>query len=183
MTNRTSPRSLRLPRPLAGAALALLVAAAGPAHAERHWTWSYSGGGVSAAGTMTTADLADTDGWYEITSIAGQRNGEAITGLQPTGTAIPLNEPFKVDNLVKSDGTLSSHGLGFATDGGHYANLFVAGWSNPPGPYEFWTAPATGVTGEGPIAWRFASQVPEPASALLLLAGGAALAWRRRAAR
>lgn len=160
-------------------ALATLLAAATPARAALHWTWSYTGTGVSAAGTLTTGDAADAEGWYTITGIAGLRNAEAITGLQPTGTAIPMNEPFAVDNLVKADGTLSVHGLGFATAGGHYANLFNADWSSPPGPYEFWSAPADAVTGEGAIAWRFASQVPEPATALMALAGGAVLLRRR----
>ena len=60
--------------------------AATPAEATIIWDWSYTGVGISAAGTFTTADTPDGSGDYLITAITGQRNGVAITGLTPTGT-------------------------------------------------------------------------------------------------
>ncbi|OUL28947.1 hypothetical protein BV378_07040 [Nostoc sp. RF31YmG] len=66
------------------------------------WNWNYydSGAGIDACGTFTTSDTPNSLGFYQITGITGIRNGETITGLQPTGTAIPGNEPYIVDNLI-----------------------------------------------------------------------------------
>src|SRR3569833_32352 len=64
------------------------------------WDWTYMGAGISAHGTFTTADTPDANGAFLIASISGERNGVAISGLQPAGTAIPGNEPFAVDDLV-----------------------------------------------------------------------------------
>src|SRR3982751_5457550 len=86
------------------------------ASASSLWNWSYSGAGITAGGTFTTADTPDANGGYLITAITGTRNGETITALQPTGTAIPGNEPYTVDNLIfkNSAAQLTSHGFGFA---------------------------------------------------------------------
>ena len=101
---------LRLVLLLIGAALV-----AGRAEALE-WRWSYEGAGVSAAGSFTTKDTPDADGFYEITALAGQANGVAIAGLQPPGTAIPGNEGYPVDNLVRTASPqLSKHGFGYAT--------------------------------------------------------------------
>jgi hypothetical protein len=44
------------------------------------------------------------------------RNGEAIIGLQAVGTAIPGNEPYNVDNLVRLSGSqLTGDGFGYQT--------------------------------------------------------------------
>jgi hypothetical protein len=91
------------------------------------WTWSYRGEGISARGTLKTTDTADADGFYLITAIAGERNGETITGLQPTGTPIPGNEPFAVDNLIRAEGPeLTGNGFGYALEDGTYASPFFA---------------------------------------------------------
>src|SRR6516164_1165856 len=66
------------------------------------WNWSYSGAGISASGTFTTNDAPDAAGFYQIVEITGSDNGATITGLQPTGTPIPGNEPYAVDNLVSA---------------------------------------------------------------------------------
>src|SRR5262249_3383901 len=85
-----------------------------------------SGAGISAAGSFTTVDTPDPSGFYLITAIAGERNGAAIVALQPTGTPIPGNEPFAVDNLVKVDSPqLTTLGFGFAIAGGTFANPFL----------------------------------------------------------
>ena len=75
-----------------------------PAHASRIWDWSYSGAGIAAGGTFMTTDTANGSGYYQIVGITGSRNGDAITGLQPTGTPIPGNEPYAVDNLISLSG-------------------------------------------------------------------------------
>src|SRR5437870_5382925 len=85
--------------------LTLMSVAAGSVTVEQAsasliWDWNYSRAGVVAGGTFTTNDTPDGGGFYLITDITGTRNGETITGLQPTGTPIPGNEPFAVDNLV-----------------------------------------------------------------------------------
>ncbi|MEO5686845.1 MAG: hypothetical protein ABIR54_05735 [Burkholderiaceae bacterium] len=41
------------------------------------WAWNHDASGIAAAGTFTTADTADADGFYAITSISGSRNGVA----------------------------------------------------------------------------------------------------------
>jgi hypothetical protein len=117
--------------------------AAGPVAASLLWTWSYSEAGISASGTLTTDDAA-------IIGISGSRNGIAITALQPAGTAIPGNEPFLVDNLIRA-GTqqLTGSGFGFALADGSFANLFFADFQTPPAYLEFFSAPpsASGVVG------------------------------------
>src|SRR5215470_7948409 len=121
--------------------VAALTATAGPA-AALTWTWNYSGAGITAAGTFTTVDTPDPSGFYLITAIAGERNGAAIVALQPTGTPIPGNEPFAVDNLVKVDSPqLTTHGFGFAIAGGTFSNPFFASFLQPPIYLEFFSAP------------------------------------------
>jgi len=73
---------------------AILLIHGQPAEALLLWNWSYSGNEVSASGTFTTNDAPDGAGFYQIVGITGIDNGVTITGLQPTGTAIPGNEPF-----------------------------------------------------------------------------------------
>ncbi len=63
-----------------------------------------------------------------ITGITGSRNDQVITGLQATGTPIPGNAPYAVDNLVSSGGPqLTEHGFGFSLANGDYANPFGKG--------------------------------------------------------
>lgn len=108
------------------------------------WDWNYydSGAGIDACGTFTTGDTPNSSGFYQITGITGIRNDEIITGLQPTGTAIPGNEPFTVDNLISSSivkgvpqPQLTENGFGYSTSGGHYYNPFFT-LSSPAGYYE-----------------------------------------------
>lgn len=105
------------------------------ARAEKIWNWSYMGSNISASGTFTTSEAMDAQGFYQIFSISGHRNGELITGLHPTGSAIPGNEPYVLDNLIRIDrqGQLTTHGFGFSTVSGNYANLFFADSLASPG--------------------------------------------------
>jgi hypothetical protein len=108
--------------------LAVLIVCGSPALAEQLWCWRFAGPGVSAAGTFLTAEVADADGYYRITAITGRANAAAITALQPTGTSIPGNSGFPVDNLIRAIAPhLTKHGFGFMAAGGDYHNPFYAG--------------------------------------------------------
>jgi hypothetical protein len=132
----------------------LSLAATLPAQAATLWDWSYSAAGVAASGTFTTTDTADGEGFYLITAINGTRNGETITGLQLTGTAIPGNEGYPVDNLIRAAGPqMTSHGFGFSTSGGNHANPFYADFLNPPGSTEFFSIPSKQAHTELPIVF------------------------------
>jgi len=140
------------------------------------WDWAYTGLGISAHGTFTTADTPDANGAFLITSISGERNGVAISGLQPPGTAIPGNEPFAVDDLVLPGAgpQLTVDGFGFSTADGDFANPFFADFMSPPGYLEFFsTAPFTdagqGATDSEVVVQFTATPVPEPASSLLIV--------------
>jgi hypothetical protein len=147
--------------------LVSLVATAAPASTS--WNWTYTEAEITASGTFTTADLPDPTGGYLITGITGTRNGRAIVGLQPTGTAIPGNEPFDVDNLVflQQGQQLTKAGFGFATADGNFANPFFADFLPTPSYLEFFSTPPFNDGGQGtgdselPIQFS-ASPVPEP---------------------
>jgi hypothetical protein len=111
------------------------------------WQWNYSGTGITANGTFTTNDTPDSSGFYQITGITGQRNGDTINGLQTAGTAIPGNEPYAVDNLISlGSQQLTGNGFGYSTSGGNYSNLFFADFLTTPGYLDFNSVPPfTGV--------------------------------------
>ena len=125
-----------------------------PAQATTLWVWSYGAPGIAASGTLATSDMADGEGFYLITGITGTRNGETITGLQRTGTAIPGNEGYPVDNLIRATSPqMTSHGFGFAISDGNYANPFHASFLNPPGSTEFFSIPNKPAHTELPITF------------------------------
>jgi PEP-CTERM motif len=143
------------------------------------WHWQYDADGIAASGRFTTADTPDTDGFYAITGISGTRNGVAITGLQPAGTAVPGNDPYAVDDLVAIAGPqLTWNGFGYALADGSFANPFSDGEKA----WEYLSV-APYPEGDGQeVAVRFqAAPVPEPATAWLALAGLAGIATLRRA--
>jgi hypothetical protein len=105
------------------------------------WNWDYSGLGINASGTFTTNDTPDNLGFYLISGITGTRNGETILGLQPTGTSIPGNEPFHVDNLISlNPQQLTGEGFGYYTSGGNYSSPFFASFLPTPGYLEVFSA-------------------------------------------
>ena len=71
------------------------------AFAQTIWNWSYAGNNINASGTFTTSDATDPSGFYQITAITGSRNVDVITGLYPAGSAVPGNEPYALDNLIR----------------------------------------------------------------------------------
>jgi hypothetical protein len=179
-----SGRILR--RATASAAAILLAAGAPAAHAARLWHWQFGDAdGLQAAGTFTTVDAPDAAGFYLITAITGERDGVAITGLQPTGTAIPGNEPYAVDDLVAATGPqLTGNGFGFTTADGNASNPFWADFDSPPDYLEFRSFGPDGATfTERPVSFSATLEpVPEPAPLALLAAGAGLLALRRRRA-
>jgi hypothetical protein len=139
---------------------ALVLAFVCPAEAARLWQWHYRGDGFTASGTFTTDDIADSAGFYRITGITGSRNGLAITGLQRAGTAIPGNEPYAVDNLIRAGKPqLTGDGFGFALADGTFTNVFFGGSQGRKAYMEFLAIP-DGMSGaddarhsESPVAF------------------------------
>lgn len=150
-----------------------------------NWNWNYSGTGIAANGTFTTNDTPNDLGFYQILGITGTRNGETITGLQPTGTPIPGNEPFNVDNLISlNTQQLTNGGFGYSTSEGNYSSPFFASFLPTPGYLEVFSAPPI-IPGfenfgleDSELPIRFSATiitVPEPTSipSLLVLGIGA----------
>jgi len=111
------------------------------ASAEKIWNWSYTGSNVVASGTFITSETIDSLGFYQISGIAGHRNGDLITGLHPAGNAIPGNELYALDNLIRigTQGQITAYGFGFFTASGNYANAFFADSLAVPGYMEVFT--------------------------------------------
>ena len=150
-------------------AAAILLMHGQSAKALLLWNWSYSGAGVSASGAFTTNDAPDAAGFYRIVGITGTDNGATITRIQPTGTPIPGNEPYSVDNLVRAaEPRLTEHGFGFSLANGDYGNPLYKGSRY----YEYLSAPpcVSGAGPERPVSFS-AAIVPEPSAASLMLAG------------
>ena len=102
------------------------LTAAGAASLTWDWSISLIGSnrpGSVSGGTFTTGDAPDSDGFYTITALTGERQGVAILRLQSTGTAIPDNAPYAVDNRVRPahpDGQLTKAGFGFELANGWF---------------------------------------------------------------
>lgn len=107
------------------------------------WQWSYIGEDILATGTFTTSDAIDSYGFYQILSITGYRNGELISGLYPNSKAIPGNEPYTLDNLIRvnKQGQITLHGFGFATISRNYVNVFFTNTFSKPSYMEVFTTP------------------------------------------
>ena len=141
------------------------------------WDWGYAGSGITASGTFITDDTPNSSGFYLITQITGTRNGDTITGLQTTGTAIPGNEPYAVDNLISlGSQQLTVNGFGFSTATGDYANPFLADFLSPQSYREFFSTPPfiseslEPQDSELPISFSATLQpVPEPSTLAGLL--------------
>jgi hypothetical protein len=157
--------------------IALIIFLTLPIHASILWDWSYSTSGIVAGGTFTSIDTPDANGGYLITAITGIRNAATIVGLQPTGTPIPGNEPFDVDNLIfASPGPqLTKNGFGFALSDGSFSNPFYADFLPTPAYLEFFSDPPSSTELEVQFS-AVPVSVPEPASFALAFAGLAVVA-------
>ncbi len=156
---------------LAAGLLIWIAAFAVPVHASTVWSWNYSGAGITASGTFSTLDSRDAQGGYLITAITGARNGQTITALQPTGTWIPGNEPYAVDNLVFAvpGPQLTKAGFGFALADGTYSNPFYADFLPTPEYLEFYSMPDSDSSTELAVAFSATLvSTPEPATFALL---------------
>jgi hypothetical protein len=162
-----------------------IAAGSFPAHASRLWSWKYAGGSIAASGTFLTEDSPDAQGGYLITAIAGTRSGETITGLQPTGTPIPGNEPYAVDNLLFAGPgpQLTKNGFGFSIADGTYSNPFYADFLPTPAYLEFYSMPNSNSSTELPVIFSATLvSTPEPDTFVLLLVLFGFACLRRRAA-
>lgn len=130
-------------RTLLSAAL-LLASFAIPtaARADNAYTYSYSGADITGSGTFTIAGTS-TDGVFQVTSITGDVNGQAITGLLDPG-AFHGN-----DNLFyATDSYLDGNGVAFTLDNGANVDIY---YSN-----EDWF-----LVGDGNFVLEEGSQQPE----------------------
>jgi hypothetical protein len=144
------------------------------------WDWSYSlvanPSERVANGTFTTDDTPDVNGFYSISALTGNRQGVAIVSFQATGTAIPQNDAYPVDNKIRvahPGGQLTKAGFGYGLANGWYENPFLATWELPSLVYyAFLTKPGTGnPSEEPPVNFEASIRVPEPFSAGLVLSG------------
>lgn len=162
---------MNLLRVVSTGALSVAALAWGTTAQAVTWAFNYSGPGVTASGTFTTAGAALAP--ENILSITGQRNGFAITGLVPLGT----DPDFSYDNqFTIAAPNFTDGGMVFSVAGGRpnvnvyffegsYVDLFID----------------DSIPIETPINWRVAV-VPEPATVLSMLAGlGLLGAYTRKA--
>lgn len=161
------------------AALVLIGALSAQQARAMVWNWSYSGSAITADGSFLTSDVPDAGGYYEILSIMGNRNGDAIVGLYPTGSAIPGNEPYAIDNLIRISGLgqITLEGFGYSLASGAHANPYFADFLSPPAYSEVFTQGST--FSEQPISFN-ATPVPEPSAIALIVSGLIAVAFCRR---
>ena len=132
----------------------LALASCGSTQETLIWDWSYtlenqSVRQVVASGTFVTENTPDAEGFYTIIGITGNRLGVAITRLQPIGTAIPDNEPYKVDNRIRpanAKGQLTKAGFGYGLANGAYDNPYYATFMNPPVYMAFLSKPPFAMT-------------------------------------
>lgn len=144
------------------AILAFGILSVHTACADMTWKWHYEGKGIDASGSFTTSDTPDPSGFYRIIGITGKRNGEAIASLHQADKAIPGNEPYALDNLVRigEHAQITIHGFGFSTTSGRYANPFFDETRPTPGYMEVLTNPPPSFS-EAPITFS-ATPMPKP---------------------
>jgi len=183
---------------LAGSALAagLATMAAAPAGASVY-IFSYAGDGINASGLITLSDTPEsasypgcpscnTSDGYQVLSIVGERNGQAITGL--------TSYSGDTQEVYLSNPNLDWGGLAYVAGGVQYNVYYAAfgiGSYSPPVAhlgYGECTGPAGCNTSNDAMLSRFTLQpaLPEPATWALMLigfggVGGAVRSARRKA--
>jgi hypothetical protein len=108
---------------------------------------------------LESSDTADSNGFYKILAISGQRNGVAIVGLMSMGTSPPpydQNNKFPTDNLlrppVSGESQLARFGFGYRLQTGEFVTVFFAPWWRPPNVLEFYSKLPT--INEGPVEFK-----------------------------
>jgi hypothetical protein len=162
------------------AALAASVAFAGTAQAAVY-NLSYTSGGTSFIGTVTTTNTADANGFYTVTGLSGTRGGVAVTLLAPG--AFPTNG-FPNDNLFKPTGAFfSDNGISYSA-GSTYYNIYAGALECRSAALTSCTAGANNAV-TGLTVSLASAAVPEPATWAMMMLGfgamGAALRSRRQA--
>lgn len=124
------------------------------AYGDTTWSWSYAGNNIHASGTFIVDDATNSLGFHEIKAISGSRNNAQIVKLYDSGKAIPGNEPYLVDNLIRlsGNGQLNIHGVGFLMSSGEYINIFFDEYTPSSSYKEVLTTPATFI--EMPISFH-----------------------------
>ena len=185
------------------------AAAFGAGHAQAAtWLLDYTAtnGGAPSEATLTlkTSDILNAVGGYDITSVAGDVDGDVVTGLvdnpsQPFAS-YSADGMFIFDNVFFANQTprLSHPGLFFKGASGHEYNLF----SDNATTYELYQAVPAGWDSENSVGTLSATKLnlnplgghldgglsaaPEPAAWALMIVGFGgigALVRRKRAAR
>jgi hypothetical protein len=148
------------------ACTAALVAAgvlsATSASAVTTWNFSYSGAGVTASGSFTTAGNALVA--EDILSISGVRNGVAITGLVP----LDSDPDFLYDNqFTIASPNFTDGGMVYSLANGLHINVYFFA-----GTYTDLYVINNLTPVETDITWNVAAApIPEPATVLSMLAG------------
>lgn len=160
---------------------AACLALGSPAHAATFILGFTGTGGAatnSATLTVTTEDVANAFGSFNVLGITGLVGSDVITGIinvvgQPTPTITP-DGLFIVDNvLTPTSPFVTNPGLYFGSASAQY-NLFSS--SNG---YELYKA-VTGSYVSSSVGTLTATAVPEPATWLTLLLGFSLVGWTLR---
>lgn len=138
------------------------LSATSMAQAVTVWNFSYSGTAVTASGTFTTAGNAAVA--EDVLSITGTRNGVAITGLVPLDT----DPDFAYDNqFVNAAIPFTDGGIVFSTAGGTNYNVYYFNGTVT----DLVIDPALGPLETSVTFTASVSAVPEPSTALAMMAG------------
>jgi hypothetical protein len=154
------------------ASTCLALGVVGSANANMY-DWSYTGPNLSASGSFSTG-AADSGG-FDIVSISGTSNGNAITGL--LGLHQCCSSPANDNIFYTSEPHFDLSGLGFMDSGNEWVNIYFAGTYQA-----LIGAGGNTVGGNGPSGELTISPVPEPETYAMMLAGLGllGLAARRR---
>ena len=163
------------------------------------WDWSFERDDdpeIEAFGELMTTDVPDSQGFYTIIGVTGERNMVAIDGFIPTGSPVPGNcldvvTCFTSDNLLRledDDGQLTTHGFGVSFADGTYANYFFASFLQPATYLEFYSVapfdllPPDTLGGDSEFAGNFEAEPRlDPVPGPLPVAGAVmAFGWARK---
>jgi hypothetical protein len=180
-----------------GALFAATLAALPQPASALVWDWSFEKDPeIKAFGELITTDVPDSQGFYTILGVTGERNKVAIDGFIPTGSPVPGNclnviKCFTSDNLIRmedADGQLTTHGFGVSFAGGTFANYFFASFLKPATYLEFYSVapfdflPPDTSGGDSELAGQFEAEPRlDPVPGPLPVAGAVmAFGWARK---